>query len=187
MLTLYLVRHGKVHNPDGIIYGHLPGFGLSDEGRAQIDHAAKVLAEQGPFQALYASPLQRAQESAAILANRLEMAVETEEAIIETGIGSYQGKPFSALPSPYITETPTHDGIESASEIRARMTRWAETMLTKHTGRQIVAVSHRDPIIVSLLFWMGGDLNELPDFDLDTGSVHTIELDESGGKVTKIV
>ena len=32
-VTLYLVRHGEVHNPDAVIYGHLPGFGLSECGR----------------------------------------------------------------------------------------------------------------------------------------------------------
>ena len=41
--TLYLVRHGEVHNPAGIIYGRLPGFGLSERGRRQIARAAEAL------------------------------------------------------------------------------------------------------------------------------------------------
>ena len=32
---VHVVRHGEVHNPDGILYGRLPGFRLSDTGRAQ--------------------------------------------------------------------------------------------------------------------------------------------------------
>ena len=44
MTTLYLVRHGEVHNPTGIIYGRLPGFGLSENGRVQLGHAADLLA-----------------------------------------------------------------------------------------------------------------------------------------------
>ena len=52
--TLYLIRHGEVHNPEGIIYGRLPGFGLSVRGRQQLTHAAEVLAGEGPLAALYA-------------------------------------------------------------------------------------------------------------------------------------
>ena len=187
MFTLYFVRHGKVHNPDGVIYGRLPGFGLSEKGQSQIERAAETLVNQGPFQALYASPLQRAQESAQILASRLELAVETEDAIMETGIGGYQGQPFAALPQPFITETPVHAGIESASEIRARILAWVEKMQIKHSGQQIIAVSHRDPIAVVLLHWMGRDLAELPDFDLDTGNIYAIQIDGTGIQVQRVV
>ena len=187
MITLYFVRHGEVYNPAGIIYGRLPGFGLSEKGQAQIEQAAEALAERSPFQALYASPLQRAQESAAILACRLGLEVEIEEAIVETGIGGYQGQPFAALPRPYITEMPTHDGIEAAVAIRSRMLGWVETMQTKHPGQCIVAVSHRDPIIVALLHWLGKNLIDLPDFDLPTGAVYEVELTDSKGSVTQIV
>ena len=84
MTTLYLVRHGEVDNPQGIIYGRLPGFGLSDRGREQIARAAEILRANGPPTVLYASPLQRAQESAAILSEQLGIAMETDERIIET-------------------------------------------------------------------------------------------------------
>ncbi|MEM7535428.1 MAG: histidine phosphatase family protein [Chloroflexota bacterium] len=128
MLTLYFVRHGEVHNPQGIVYGRLPGFGLSETGRIQIEQVAQVLRTRGPFHALYASPLQRAQESAQILADDLGLTIQTEDAIVETGIGAYQGQPFSALPRPLITEEPVHEGIESAASMRTRFLRWIEAM-----------------------------------------------------------
>ena len=187
MLTLYLVRHGKVHNPTGIVYGRLPGFGLSEVGRVQIDKAAEALTERAPFQALYASPLQRAQESATILADHLGLTVETEEAIVETGIGGYQGQPFAALPRPYITETPVHGGIESARAIRTRILDWVDTMQVKHSDQRIVAVSHRDPIIITLLHWMGRDLADLPNFDLPTGGVFEVQLAGTEALVEQVV
>lgn len=177
MLTFYLVRHGEVDNPDGIIYGQLPGFGLSATGRAQIEAAGQMLTARGPFAALYASPLQRAQESATILAGHLGLRVETQQLLAETDIGGYQGQPFSALPRPYITEQPVHNGIESAASIRSRMLDWAETMQARHPGQRLIAVSHRDPIIVVLLHWMGKGLEHLPDFDLPTGGVYRVELE----------
>lgn len=175
-LTIYFVRHGQVHNPSGIIYGHLPGYGLSKTGREQIDVAAKALSESGSFQALYASPLQRAQESASILSTQLELPITTDESLVETGIDGYQGELPSSLPQPYITETPTHEGIESAESIRQRMVGWAKTMQIAHPNGQIAAVSHRDPIGVALLYWMGRGLNELSTFGLETGSVYSVQF-----------
>ena len=65
--TVHLVRHGEVHNPQHIMYGRLPGFGLSERGQEQARSAASWL--QGrPLDALYSSPMQRARETVAILA-----------------------------------------------------------------------------------------------------------------------
>jgi broad specificity phosphatase PhoE len=174
MLTIYLVRHGEVYNPQGIIYGHLPGYGLSEKGREQLVRAAELLQERGPFQALYASPLQRAQESAQILGGLLGLPLTTEERIVETGVEGYQGQPFSALPRPYITEEPLVPGIECAAAIRARFLEWAGAMAERHPGGRIIAVSHRDPIAVSLLHWMGKGLEGLPEFPLEPGGVYQV-------------
>ena len=175
-VTLFLVRHGEVYNPEGVIYGHLPGFGLSGRGREQIAQAADVLAGQGPFAALYASPLQRAQESAALLAGRLGLQAETEEKIVETGIGSFQGRCFEELPRPYITEEGAHPELESAAAIRTRFLEWADRIRIRHAGAQVIAVSHRDPIIVALLHWTGVGLEALPEFPLETGAVYAVHL-----------
>ena len=181
MLTIFLVRHGEVHNPKGIIYGHLPGYGLSQKGREQLAQAAGLLEAHGPFQALYASPLQRAQESAQILGDRLGLGLTTEPLIVETGVEGYQGQPFSALPRPYMTETPTVPGIECAASIRRRFLSWAAAMLARHAGGQLIAVSHRDPIAVSLLHWMGKGLEALPEFPLDPGGVYKVGLETASG------
>lgn len=187
MITLYMVRHGEVYNPDNIIYGRLPRFGLSVRGRAQIEAAGLALADRGPFVALYASPMQRAQESATILADLLELKIETQELLVETNIGGYQGQPFTALPQPYITEQPTHDGIEAAESMRSRMLDWAETMQERHLEQHVVAVSHRDTIIVALLHWMGKGLEHLPDFDLQTGGVYRVQLETGQATVEQVI
>ena len=62
---LHLVRHGEVHNPQRVLYGRLPNFRLSDDGRAMAQQAADHVKRLGrPVTALYASPLQRTRESA---------------------------------------------------------------------------------------------------------------------------
>lgn len=176
MTTIYLVRHGEVFNPTGIIYGRLPGFGLSEKGRTQLAQAAELLAGEAPFAALYASPMQRAQESAAILAKRLGLEILTDDRILETDVSGYQGKRFEDLPNPYITETPVHAGIECAASVRARFLAWTAAIEKQHPETKVIAVSHRDPIIVALLHWTGRGLEEVSGFDLAPGGVYEVRL-----------
>ena len=68
--AVHLLRHGEVHNPDGILYGRLPGFGLSENGREQARRVAEHLAG-ADVTALLVSPMQRAQETAAPIAEKL--------------------------------------------------------------------------------------------------------------------
>ena len=57
---VHVLRHGEVHNPEGILYGRLPGYRLSDRGQAQAQAVADALADND-IVAVIASPLQRAQ------------------------------------------------------------------------------------------------------------------------------
>jgi broad specificity phosphatase PhoE len=60
---VHLLRHGEVENPAGIIYGRLPGYHLSANGRSMASAAADYFAGR-PVTALFCSPLERAQETA---------------------------------------------------------------------------------------------------------------------------
>jgi broad specificity phosphatase PhoE len=79
---IHLVRHGEVHNPDGVLYGRIEGYHLSDRGHAMADLAAASLTGH-PVTALHASPLQRTQESAAPWAARFGLEIVTDERLIE--------------------------------------------------------------------------------------------------------
>jgi broad specificity phosphatase PhoE len=79
---VHLVRHGEVHNPDGVLYGRIPGYHLSELGHRMADVAAASLAGH-PVRALYASPLQRTQESAAPWSKRFALDIVTDERLIE--------------------------------------------------------------------------------------------------------
>ncbi len=65
--VVHLVRHGQVHNPDGVLYGRTPGFGLSDLGRQMAERLGEHFADV-PLVHLVSSPLQRAQETIAPIA-----------------------------------------------------------------------------------------------------------------------
>lgn len=81
---IHLVRHGEVHNPDGVLYGRLPNFPLSDLGHQMAREAATVLREAGSkVTRLIASPLERTMQSAKPIAEAFNLAIETQEQIIE--------------------------------------------------------------------------------------------------------
>lgn len=79
---VHLVRHGEVHNPDGVLYGRIPGYHLSELGHRMADAAAESLTGR-PIRALFASPLQRTQESALPWATRFGVDITTDERLIE--------------------------------------------------------------------------------------------------------
>ena len=85
--TVHLLRHGEVHNPDGVLYGRLPEFHLSDLGREMAqtvaDHFSRRVAEGANIVHLAASPLTRAQETAQPISQALGLPIATEDRIIE--------------------------------------------------------------------------------------------------------
>ena len=80
--VVHMMRHGEVYNPDGVLYGRLPGFRLSDTGRTQARTVAAALADHD-IAAVFASPLQRAQETAAPIAAAHGLTITTNDELIE--------------------------------------------------------------------------------------------------------
>lgn len=81
---LHLVRHGEVHNPEGVLYGRLPGYRLSELGQGMAEAAAQELAASDrAVSTLIASPLERAQQSAAPIAQAFNLPIAIDERIIE--------------------------------------------------------------------------------------------------------
>lgn len=81
--TVHLVRHGEVHNPERILYGRLPGYRLSERGEAMAQHAADHLADHD-VTLVRASPLLRAQQTAAPIAAAHGLPVSTDQRLIES-------------------------------------------------------------------------------------------------------
>src|SRR5215472_9378114 len=92
MTVVHLVRHGEVHNPDGVLYGRLPGFHLSEEGILMAKAAAAFLAGRD-VAVLLSSPLERALETAAPLAAQFGVEVRVDERLIEPW-NHFEGQAF---------------------------------------------------------------------------------------------
>ena len=85
--TVHLLRHGEVHNPEGVLYGRLPEFHLSELGREMArtlaEHFSERAAQGARIVHLGASPLTRAQETAQPIADALGLEIATDARIIE--------------------------------------------------------------------------------------------------------
>jgi broad specificity phosphatase PhoE len=151
---IHLVRHGEVFNPDRVLYGRIPGYGLSERGHDMAKLAADdLVARQRKVARLIASPLQRAQESAAPIATALGHHVETEERIIEP-TNHFEGNRMrgenSALkdPSnwPFLLNPFRPSWGEAYRSIADRMLEaMTEAVLDVSSG-DVVMVSHQLPI-----------------------------------------
>ncbi|CAJ1497807.1 histidine phosphatase family protein [[Mycobacterium] holstebronense] len=149
---VHLIRHGEVHNPDGILYGRLPGFRLSDTGRAQAVAAADLLAGRD-IVAVIASPLQRAQETAAPIAARHDLAIDTDDDLIESA-NFFEGKRVSpgdgAWRNPrfwwHLRNPFTPSWGEPYDQIAARMATAVSKARARAAGHEVVCVSHQLPV-----------------------------------------
>ncbi|MFC4222745.1 histidine phosphatase family protein [Lysinibacter cavernae] len=150
---LHLVRHGEVHNPDGVLYGRIPGFHLSELGEQMAVAAADDLATRGRnITTLLASPLQRAQESAAPISKALNLPIITEHRVIEP-TNSFEGLPNHGKEAAFRKPRYWHrfwnpfrpSWGEPYRSVAGRM-RAAMDDAWENSEGDIVVVSHQSPI-----------------------------------------
>jgi broad specificity phosphatase PhoE len=149
---IHLVRHGEVHNPDRILYGRLDGFHLSELGTRMATFAAESF-DGRPVTALYASPLLRAQESAAPWAAQFGLPIATEDRIIEP-TNRFEGgtNSFSVrrLVTPkywsWIYNPLRPSWGEPFRDIARRVRSAMDDAWEAADGGEVVMVSHQSPI-----------------------------------------
>jgi probable phosphomutase (TIGR03848 family) len=149
-----LVRHGRTPTTGKVLPGRAPGLHLSEAGRRQADEAAaRIGALDPPPVAVYASPLERALETARPIASVLGCRVRTERGLLECDFGQWTGARLSVLRRRRQWQAVQHQpstfrfpGGESFSEMQARVTATLDRLAEHHRGQRFVAVSHADPI-----------------------------------------
>ncbi|HEX5597000.1 MAG TPA: histidine phosphatase family protein [Micromonosporaceae bacterium] len=147
-----MLRHGEVYNPGQILYGRLPGFRLSELGVQMAEAAAEALAERD-IAYVVASPLERAQETAAPIAARFELPVAVDEQLIESA-NWFEGKRVSpgdgSFRNPrnwWVLRDPlTPSWGEAYKVIAERMVAALHAARAAAKGREAVCVSHQLPI-----------------------------------------
>jgi broad specificity phosphatase PhoE len=152
---VHLLRHGEVYNPQGIIYGRIPGYHLSEDGQIMAKAAADFLAERDVV-SVFSSPLERAQETATPVAERFGLGIVTDDRLIEPW-NHFEGTTFGvgdgSLRHPehwrYMINPFRPSWGEPYREVTARMLAAIATAREAGRGHEVVCVSHQLPIWVT--------------------------------------
>ena len=151
--TVHLLRHGEVHNPDGVLYGRRDGFHLSALGNRMAERIAESIGDRD-ITHLVASPLERAQETARPLAAARGLEIVTDDRVIESttvfeGLSFGEGA-MTLVKRPalwrHLRNPLTPSWGEPYKQIAARMMAAVEDARVAAAGHEAVIVSHQLPI-----------------------------------------
>lgn len=184
--TVWLARHGEVHNPRRVLYGRLPRMQLSTQGRREASALAEFLRPR-PLAAIYSSPMLRARRTASIILaghshiQRLRIDSDLQE--VHT---AWQGQSLESLAQIDFDfyAHPFAPTDESLHMIRDRMLRWVHRMLRRHAGAEVLGVSHGDPILILAGAVAGLELEPATIFPrpyIRTGVMYRMRFDAQGG------
>jgi broad specificity phosphatase PhoE len=183
--TIWLARHGEVHNPNGLLYGRLPRMQLSIEGRRQARALADFL-DGRPLEAVYSSPMLRARSTADLVLNNhpwlARVRIDSDLQEVRTG---WQGEPLETLERIDwdFYGHPRQSDDESLQMIQKRMLRWLHRLLRRHPGSEVLGVSHGDPILILAGTLRGLPLEPAHIFPrpyIETGALYRLQFDAHG-------
>lgn len=160
---LILVRHGQSsYNVENRMPGQLAGVTLTDEGRRQALRAAVALSGL-PLSAVVSSPLERASETAEIIARGWNLPVRTDPRLMDTDVGAWAGQLIADLHKndPGWKQYVAHPndpppGIEGFAQVQGRAMAAVRDLLDDESlGSYIVVVTHADVIKLILADFTG--------------------------------
>jgi probable phosphoglycerate mutase len=187
------VRHGHTTTTGKVLPGRARGLHLDDTGRSQAQAVAERLAILKSVDAVYASPLERARETAAPIAARRGLRVRIDRGLLELDIGEWTGdelkvasrrpewKAVQAYPSGF-----RFPGGESFVEMQGRMVAAVARIRAAHPGQTVVAVSHADPIKAAVGHALGAHLDLFQRFTVSPCSVSAVSYADGGPMVLSV-
>ena len=191
--TILLVRHGQTPTTGKLLPGRAPGLHLAEVGQAQAQAAADRIAVLKKVDAVYASPLERARETAAPIGKVLGQKVLIDKGLLECDFGDWTGaelKNLMKLPewttvqrSPSTFRFPNG---ESFTEMQTRIVTALDRIRVAHPGGTVVCVSHADPIKAAVAHAMGTHSDLFQRIVISTCSISAIAY-SAGGPVVLTV
>lgn len=176
-----LVRHGQTPTTGKLLPGRAAGLHLADAGTEQALRAAERIAALKTVDAIYASPLERARETAAPIAAARGLKVQIDRGLLECDFGDWTGAELKALMKlPEWTtvqrapSTFTFPNGESFTAMQTRIVTAIDRLRVKHAGGTIVCVSHADPIKAAVAHAMGTHIDLFQRIVISTCSISAI-------------
>jgi probable phosphoglycerate mutase len=190
--TLFLIRHMPHIHQGRLHVGRMPEIPLAEGAPERL---ARLRARMGPerLDAVYASPILRAQQTAAAVAEAAGVQVQTLEGLTEIDAGDWTGKAFADF-----EDTPERQAWDSARafnrtpggenllEVQSRMMAAVDRIRADHPEGRAAVVSHGDPLKTVLLYLLGLPLDAYDRIEIDPGSVSTAVVGPWGAKVLRL-
>ncbi|OBF65512.1 bifunctional RNase H/acid phosphatase [Mycobacterium sp. 852002-51971_SCH5477799-a] len=192
---LLLLRHGQTELSVQRRYSGRGNPALTELGRRQADAAARYLAQRGGISAVFASPLQRAYDTAAAAAKALGLDVTVDDDLIETDFGSWEGLTFAEaaerdpeLHGRWLRDTSTAPpGGESFDAVADRVSRVRDRIVATQRGTTVLVVSHVTPIKMLLREALDAGPGILYRLHLDLASLSIAEFYSDGASSVRLV
>lgn len=186
MATVVLVRHATTATTGKRLGGWTPGVHLDPAGQQQADDVARRLAEVD-VAAVYASPLERTQETAKAIAKVHGLRVRTRKGLGEVDYGTWTNQPLGQLRRrklwKVVQSTPSRMSFPEGETIRGAQQRAVdqiETIAADHGGETVVCVSHADIIKAAVAHFVGMPLDTFQRLVVSPASVTTLALPDGG-------
>jgi len=190
---ILLVRHGQTPTTGKLLPGRAAGLHLAEAGVSQAHAVAERIAELPRIDAIYASPLERARETAAPIAKALKQRVKINKGLLECDFGDWTGAELSKLMKlpewNTVQRAPStfrFPNGESFTEMQTRMVSALDAIRAEHPGQVVVCVSHADPIKAAVAHAMGTHLDLFQRIVIGTCSVSAIAYSSFGPTVLTV-
>lgn len=174
---IYFVRHAPYQNPDRLVPGRIPGYHLDETGVKKAKRVGEYLQKNSTARRIYTSPLERAYETAGIIASFLpEAKIAHAYELTEIDATQWQAYKLEDLfknhyYEEYLGNPNSTEITENLDALAKRIENFALSLCNEHQGEEIICVSHKDPITVLRLKLEGRPLNLLNNYRVDMASV----------------
>ena len=188
-----MVRHGKTPSTGKLLPGRAKGLHLSDTGKQEALIVAERLSKIKKVAAIYASPLERARETAAPIAKALKQKVIINKGLLECDFGDWTGEELAKLMKlpewSNVQRAPSTFRFpkgESFTEMQTRMVSTLDDLRKKHSGGVVICVSHADPIKAAVAHAMGTHIDLFQRIVISTCSVTAVSYSSFGPVVLTV-
>lgn len=179
--VVLLVRHGQTPTTGKVLPGRAAGLNLAESGHESARMVADRIAQLPRIDAVYASPLERARQTAAPIGKALGQKVRIDKGLLECDFGDWTGAQLSQLMKKpewsLVQRAPStfrFPNGESFTEMQTRIVSTLDRLRQAHPGGTIVCVSHADPIKAAVAHAMGTHLDLFQRIVIGTCSVSAI-------------
>lgn len=189
MTQVVAIRHAATDVAGRRFTGRAPGVHLNRRGREQAQRLPERLCGIS-LAAIWASPLERAQETAAPLARERSLEITTCEALTELDYGDWQGYAPEELQGDSYWERYNHQrslwripGGESLGEAQMRMGQALEQLILQYPDARVALVGHGDPLRAMIAQLLGVSLDFILRFEIAPASISVIHIDQGAPRV----